>query len=204
MIGRARVWRRQALLWGVPLALVALNVLWLALFQSGFRGRAASLDRALAQARRASAEVAERRARLERLWVDAAENRARLERLYVEAFSTERGRLTETIRLVKELAGRAGLEPRSIGYPEESLADFGLVRRSFVFDVDGTYADLRTFLHLLELSPAFVNVSQIGVGEASRGGLQISLRLSTFFEALASDEAAPRAGPPGPSVGSGR
>jgi hypothetical protein len=201
---RAPVWRRQALLWGVPLALVALNLLWLVLFQSGFRLRAASLDRALDQARRAHGESAARRAQLESLWVAAAENQQRIERLYVEGFSTERGRLTETIRLVKDLAARAGLAPRSIGYPEETLADFGLTRRSFVFDVEGSYADLRTFLHLLELSPAFVSVTQIGVGEASRGGLQVSLRLSTFFESLPSDEAAPQAGPPGPAVGEGR
>jgi hypothetical protein len=78
------------------------------------------------------------------------------------------------------------------------------VRRSFVFNVDGTYADLRTFLHLLELAPAFVTLNQITVAEASDGrGLKIALRLSTVFEETASDDAEPHGGPPGERLGGG-
>ena len=204
-MSRLALWRRRAALWSIPLLLVAVNVVWLTLFESGFRVRSAALDSALGRARTESAEVGARRAALERLWTAAADHRERVERLYVEGFSTERARLTETIRLVKDLASRAGLEPQSIGYPEDTLAEFGLVRRSFVFSVEGSYSDLRTFLHLLELTPVFVAVNQIEVADASKGrGLAIALRLSTFFETVEGDDAPAAGGPPGESVGGGR
>lgn len=203
-MSRLAIWRRRAALWAIPLLLVVLNVIWLTLFQGGFRVRSAALDSALERARVESAEVAARRAALEGLWTAAADNRERVERLYLEGFSTERERLTQTIRLVKDLASRAGLEPQSIGYPEDSLEEYGLLRRSVVFSVEGTYTDLRTFLHLLELTPAFVCVNQIEVADGSKGrGLAISLRLSTFFEAVAGDESAPAGAPPGERVGGG-
>lgn len=203
-MNRGLLWRRRALLWATPLLLVIVNVVWLAMFKSGYEVRSAALDRALERARADHHEVDSRLTRLERLWTTAADNRERVERLYLEGFSTERDHLTERIRLVKDLASRAGLEPQSISYPDEALEDFGLVRRSFVFSVEGTYADLRTFLHLLELAPVFVTVNEISVsGDGQGGGLGVSLRLSTFFEQVAGDESAPTGGPPGERVGGG-
>ncbi len=78
------------------------------------------------------------------------------------------------------------------------------MRRSFVFSVEGTYGDLRTFLHLLELAPVFVTVNEIQVSDGSKGrGLGVSLRLSTFFEQVAGDDTLPAGGPPGERVGGG-
>ena len=199
---RLERWRRHLPLWGTPLFLVAVNLVWLTLFQGGFRVRAAALDKALERERAAGAEAKSRRAAFEQLWSTAADNRERVERLYEEGFSTERARFTETVRLIKDLVSRAGLEPESIGYPEDTLEEYGLVRRSVVFRVEGTYADLRTFLHLLELTPAFITVNEIQVSEGSKGrGLSISLRLSTLFESVPGDEAPAAGAPPGPDVG---
>ncbi len=194
----------RVLLWALPLALVLANLAWTAVHSTGFRGRAAGLERALERARADQERLDARRAELEALWIAAVETSARTERLYVEGFSTERDRLTDAIRLVKELASRSGLEPAAISYPDERLEEFGLVRRSFVFNVDGTYADLRTFLHLLELAPSFVTLNQIALtGGAEGRGLKIALRLSTFFEETPSDDAAPRGAPPGERPGGG-
>ncbi len=204
MSGRAPVPIGRTLLWALPLALIAVSGTWMVVHASGFRGMSASLERSLERERSDRAQLGARRSELEALWVRALETGDRTERLYVEGFSTERNRLTDTIRLVKDLASRAGLEPRAISYPEERIEEFGLVRRSFVFNVDGTYADLRTFLHLLELSPAFVTLNQISVSEASDGlGLKLALRLSTVFEETASDDADARGGPPGERLGGG-
>jgi len=194
----------RTLVWAVPLGLILLNVAWMAVHATGFRGLSASLERSLEREYADRARLQSRRGELESLWIRAVETRDRTERLYVEGFSTERSRLTDAIRLVKDLASRAGLEPKSISYPEELIGEFGLARRSFAFSVDGSYADLRTFLHLLELAPAFVTLNQISVNEASDArGLRIALRLSTFFEETTSDESAPRGGPPGERVGGG-
>jgi Tfp pilus assembly protein PilO len=204
--------RRHPWTWAVPLALVVVNVVWLSAFGSGARLRAADLDSRLARARETHAAETARLAERERLWIAATENRDRVESLYRERFSTERGRLTAVVREIRELAARAGLEPQTVSYPEESLEEYDLVRRSLVFTVEGGYADLRTFLHLLELTPTFVNVEQIRVAERPGGALAISLRLSTLF---ALDEGSREAGaagvatgatparPPAPATGAG-
>jgi Tfp pilus assembly protein PilO len=173
--------RRHPLLWSVPLAAIVLNLAWLSAFGSGAKLRAADLDSRLTRARSEGAEVSTRLAERERLWITATENRQRVEQLRRDVFSSERRRLTAMVREVKDLATRAGLAPTSIRYPEEVFSEFGLTRRSVDFSVEGTYADLRTFLHLLELTPSFVTVEDLGVNERDAGRLGISLRLSTLF-----------------------
>jgi len=83
---------------------------------------------------------------------------------------------------VQSLARKAGLDPRSIAYPEPEIEDYGLVKRSFIFTVDGDYLALRKFLNLLELSDSFLTLEDASVSEASKGQeLRLSLTLSTLF-----------------------
>jgi len=171
---------RRAVVWVLPLLLVAANVAWLVALGSGARVRAAELDRRADRARRDHDEVAAALARDEKLWIAATENRRRIDELYHQRLSTERARFTDAVRELKSLAERAGLVPRSISYPEEQLASYGLVRRSFVFSVEGSYAQLRSLLHMLELSRTFFVIEQISVSE-SQHGLTVRLRLSTLF-----------------------
>ena len=181
---------RRALVWALPLALVAANLAWVVLLGGGARLRSAELERRLERARHEREEVVGRLAERERQWVTATTNRERLSTLYRDRFATEESRFTDTVRELKELARRAGLEPAAIGYPREALAEFGLVRKSFVFGVAGSYADLRTFLHLLELTPTFLTIDQIAVDDGARR-LAVRLRMSTYFARDA--DPAPRA-----------
>ncbi len=176
------LWQRKIWLW-LPPALVLIGAVgFLVYLESGLGSGLQQLDRRLERAAREREEAATKLARLSEL-ADAAEvSRAELAKLYADRFATERSRLTDLIREIKQLAEHAGLDPREIGYPEEILEDFGLSRRSFVFSVRGSYANLRAFLHLLELSPSFVTIEQIRVNEQSGNrGLGVSLRLATFF-----------------------
>ncbi len=176
------LWRRKAWLW-LPPALVLIGAVgFLVYLESGLGSGLQQLDRRLERASREREEAATKLARLTEL-ADAAEaSRVDTAKLYAERFATERSRLTDLIREIKQLAEHSGLDPREIGYPEEILEDFDLRRRSFVFSVQGSYANLRAFLHLLELSPSFVTIEQIRVNEQSGNrGLGVSLRLATFF-----------------------
>ncbi len=176
------LWRRRGWLW-VPPALVLGCALgfWIYL-ESGIGAGMLQLDQRLERVAREREEATTKLARLEALSEAASATRLATTRLYGDQFSTERSRLTDLIREIKRLAEHAGLDPREIGYPEEKLDAFGLRRRSFVFSVQGSYANLRAFLHLLELSPSYVTVDQIRVDEQSGSrGLGVSLRLSTFF-----------------------
>jgi len=92
-------------------------------------------------------------------------NRERIVQLYDDHFSTRRRRLTGVTAEVKDLAKRAGLVPRSITYPEEQIQQYGLIKRSFIFSVDGTYTDLRKFINLLELSDSFLTLEDASLAE---------------------------------------
>ena len=180
---------RRAVLWAAPLVVLVANVFWLTAFGSGSRLRAAELDRRYERLRLESSRLATRLAEHEKLWVAATENETRLGRLVDERLSTERARFTEMVRELKGLAERAGLLPQSIGYPSETLGEYGLARRSFVLPVKGSYGELRTFLNLIELSHSFLTVEEIAVSE-SQGALNVKLRLSTLFRAAEASRAA--------------
>ena len=75
------------------------------------------------------------------------------------------------------------MAPQAINYPEEEIADFHLVERSFVFTVEGTYQQLRTFINFLELSPSFLILKEVTVTPASTTSnrLVLNLELATLF-----------------------
>jgi len=83
---------------------------------------------------------------------------------------------------VLSLARRAGLEPEVLAYPEQEIEDYGLIKRSFVFSVSGTYLELRKFVNLLELSDSFLTLEDASMTQDPKGSeLRMSLRLSTLF-----------------------
>ncbi|MEO8277108.1 MAG: hypothetical protein ABI639_12915 [Thermoanaerobaculia bacterium] len=183
MNGAYGFWRRRVWIWLPPTIALAAATLFLVSLARGVQTRGATLERALEQAQRDEHEARAALERLDKLAAAAAATRRETAQMMSEKFATESGRFTDLIREIKLLAEHAGLDPREIGYPEEKLAELGLVRRSFVFSVQGSYANLRAFLYLLELSPSFVTVDRIEVRELSGAkGLAVSLQLSTFFE----------------------
>lgn len=197
MNGSFGLWRRKIWIWFPPALALILATLYLAYFQRGLRSQGANLERRLLSAEREHEEAGNDLNRLETLAAQALATREQTARLKEEKFATESGRFTSLVREIKQLAEHAGLDPREIGYPEESYASLGLVRRSFVFGVQGSYVNLRAFLYLLELSPSYVTIDQIELRDLSGAkGLGVNLRLSTFF-------AAPAAEPPSRTTAGG-
>lgn len=192
MISTRALWRRRVWIWLPPAVALCMATLFLVYLERGVRARGAALDARLQAAQLQHAEAQTNLARFERLAAAAQSTREQMESLMAEKFATESGRFTDLIREIKLLAEHAGLDPRDIGYPEEDLAELGLVRRSFVFSVEGSYSNLRAFLYLVELSPSFITVDQIEVRELTGAkGLAASLRLSTFFAASGDEPEGP-------------
>ncbi len=109
-------------------------------------------------------------------------NEAQVQQLYTDRLSTRRLRVTDVDDEVKKLAREAGLVPKAISYPEEEIQEYNLIRRSFNFSVQGTYAGLRKFVNLLEASHSFLSVDEASVANSSDGPeLRIDLSLSTLF-----------------------
>jgi hypothetical protein len=177
-------WRQDLRLWLPAVVLLALNLAGFAAYRVFFAEEAETRRSGVQRARVEHGRVAEQRRRLESLAKGAEANQASLARLYGASFKTEEERITKMIAEVKDLAQRAGLDPPSIRYPNEAIEDFGLVKRSIVFGVDGTYVALRRFINFLEVTDSFLTLEEIRPGERTGAGgnrLSIDLRISTLF-----------------------
>lgn len=174
-------WRRRLALWLPALVFFLLALAALLVYPLRFAGRAEVTQEELADARQELAALEAESSRVQDRARALADTGDQIEGFYDERLASERARLTRIIAEVKELASRSGLEPRQISYPSEALAEYGLRKRSFAFSVDGSYAELRTFINLLELSDSFLTLERVSLSNRSGGQLSIQLTLSTLF-----------------------
>jgi hypothetical protein len=185
MKGPFEVWRRSLWIWVLPVAFCLLNLGGFAVYHSVYAGQVERLE---ARYQGAEDELAALRAEVEQIdgfLARIAGEEAAVHRLYSEHFLTEAERFTRSIREVKELARKAGLDPTSFSYPQEQLGGGELIRRGIVFSVEGTYRQLRTFINFLELDQQFLALEGISLSEASydpnNPTLAIRLQMWTIF-----------------------
>jgi len=177
------LWSDRWRTWVPAVLFFALNLGALALYQFAYADRVDVLAARVRVLQGNLQGLSEQRRELETKAARVDDNRARIAALYRDRFSTERARLTKTLAEFKALATRAGLRPETISYPEQDLAEFGLVKKSIIFGVGGDYASLRQLMHLLDLSPTFFTLEEVRLS-GDRGGsakLSIALRMSTLF-----------------------
>lgn len=187
MRGLGRVWQQKVRIWLPALLFFLLNLGAWAYYQAGdFGDQVSLLEKRLEDRQKSIRTLSAEEHRLRELEEKALDNRRRVEILYTERLSTQRARLTDVIREVRELARGAGLEPTSTTYPETEFEEYDLERKGFVFSVSGSYANLRRFINTLELTESFITINSIGLapeGERSGSRLRISFRISTLFAA---------------------
>lgn len=177
------IWRQRLWVWLPALLFFLANAAAFSVYRLGYAGDVRTLERDLEQENEKLAPLRKQRTELEQLIGRAQTSREQMAALYADRFSTRSRRLTGITAEVKTMAQSAGLEPREFSYPEEEIEDYGLVKRSFVFTVQGSYSELRRFIALLEKSPSFVSLEGASLSGQSEGDqeLQISLTLSTLF-----------------------
>jgi len=205
------IWRQRLWVWVPALLFFLANALAFTVYRFGFADRVASLQASLKEQQERLSPLTAREQKLQGLLARSRSNQMAVEKLYAESFSTRKRRLTNITGEVKSLARRAGLDPRSFSYPEQQIQQYGLVKRSFVFSVQGTYLELRKFINLLEMSGQFLTLEEITLSEAGGGQpagrgrgaalpppppnpgeqLHISLTLSTLFAQPADAEPLP-------------
>ena len=176
-------WLRRWRLWVPALVFFMLNGAGTLAYSLAGVGDQANLEQQrLASARERETQLEERSTKL-RTQVDLIlENQERIRVLYEERLSTQSQRLTQSIAELRQLARQSGLVPSRVSYPEQSIGDFGLIQKSFVFSVSGSYAELRRLINTLELTESFFTLEEIRLGGGGEGEeLGISLRLSTLF-----------------------
>jgi hypothetical protein len=200
MTNPAEIWRRRLWLWLPALVFFTANAMAWSVYKLGYAGQVEGVERSLAEkTKERDARLKERRD-LEALVERVRTNRTQVADLYAKRFATRRQRLTAVTAEVEDLAAKAGLAPSAFNYPEEEIEDFGVVKRSFVFSVEGTYPELRKFINLLELSPSFLTVEQLRLTGGGEDGpeLSISLEISTLFATEPSPSGGGTPAPPRP------
>jgi Tfp pilus assembly protein PilO len=203
-MSRDDIWRQRLWIWLPALLFFLANGIAFSVYKFGYAGRMQSLDAQLAAQVAQEKDVAGERRKLEDRLRQVQVTKEAVRRLYADRFSTRRRRLTGITAEVKQLARKAGLDPRSITYPEETIQEYGLVKRSFIFSVEGTYLDLRKFINLLELTDSFLTLEDVTLTDVGEEGpeLRMNLTLSTLFaKEPERPAAAGAAAPPRPARG---
>lgn len=195
MKDQSEIWRQRLWIWLPALLFFLANAVAFSVYRFGYAGQVQSLESDLESVREQQlAPLEQQRTVLERRLQRARAAETEVQRLYADRFSTRSQRLTRIMNEVKTLARKAGLNPKAISYPQTDIEDYGLVKRSFIFQVGGTYAELRQFLNLLELTDSFLTLEAVTLSE--EGGdegpeLQMNLTLSTLFARETGDEPVP-------------
>lgn len=211
MKDQSEIWRQRIWIWLPALLFFLANAIAFSVYRFGYAGQVQSLEAEVESRRDQDLKPLEqKRTVLERRLQRARAAETEVQRLYADRFSTRSQRLTRATDEVKRLARQAGLNPKAISYPQQEIEDYGLVKRSFIFSVEGTYAELRSFLNLLELTNSFLTLEAVTLSEETRDEgpeLQMNLTLSTLFARESEDTPVPpvgaRAGTGNPAV-SGR
>lgn len=191
MRDQSEIWRLRLWVWLPALLFFLANAVAFSVYRFGYADRVESLETDLGEAKEQLQPQSLRRKELERLIQRAGIADAAVRQLYDEQFSTRSERLTRVTAEVKSLARKAGLNPRTLSYPEEVIEDYGLVKRSFVFPVEGTYLELRQFINLMELSDSFLTLEAVTLSEAGRDSgpeLRMNLKISTLFAQEGAEE----------------
>ena len=176
-------WRARLKIWLPALLLVVLNLAVLSTYRFLLAGQT-QIQAGRTERRQARvAELEAERRLLDATVTEAKRNRDLVDRLYSEWLTPESERLTAVIAEVKRLAEVAGVEYSSFSYPDQLLQDEGLVKRSLVFSVQGTYLELRSFINLIEVSDLFLMLESVRLTGGSREGPQVrvSMTVSTLF-----------------------
>ncbi len=206
------IWRQRLWVWLPALLFFLANAAAFSVYRLGYAGDVRTLEREIERSNEDLAPLRTERTELEQRIRRARTSQEQMAALYADRFSTRSRRLTGITAEVKTMAQTAGLEPREFNYPEEEIEDYDLVKRSFIFTVQGSYGELRRFIALLEKSPSYITLEGASLSGQSAGSeeLQISLTLSTLFakeaapSAVGAVDAAAAAGPlaarPGPEA----
>ncbi len=181
---RLTAWLRRWFVWAAPAALVLLNVVWLAGLRGSVIGRGSLLAGQVKQLDADVSAMDARRTQLERTRKELDELQGNLAALRDEQLGPMRRRLIPFLVDVVKRAQDAGLRPERIGYSAQRDEKSGLVHFAAAYSLKGTYEQIRRCVYLLESSPQFVVVEQIGLrgqDDASSVAVNVGMTVGTYF-----------------------
>ncbi|MEA2562979.1 MAG: hypothetical protein QOH06_4483 [Acidobacteriota bacterium] len=184
MKDQSEIWRLRLWVWVPALLFFLANAVAFSIYRFGYADQVQSLEAGLGETQKQLQPLLLKRKELERRLQRAGTAEAAVKQLYDQEFLTRSQGLTRVTSEVKSLARKAGLNPRTLSYAEEVIEDYGLVKRSLAFSVEGTYLELRQFINLMEHSESFLTLESVTLSETSQETgpeLHMSLKISTLF-----------------------
>jgi len=182
---RRHPWRELWYYWVPPLVILVFATSLLVVYRSEYAARGSRLERQIESVRKQAERVGAQRRQLEAMR-DARQRSVQAEQVfYSQRLGRRADRLTDVLREVKDLAGRAGIRPSSIQYSTQVDRKHEVERVGLSFSVEGSFAQLRTFIHLLGVSDSFLVLEDVNLtqGNPAATRLRIQLRLATYFAA---------------------
>ncbi len=181
-----RTLRNRPLTWGLPLALLVVNLLVFSFYQVAYAGKVEALRSRFESDNEDLRKLSAQRREIEDYLSRVRTGRGDIHSLYLDHFQTADQRLTATLEEIESLGSAAGLNPTAFTYPLEELEELKLREMGITFGVEGTYEQLRRFINLLELSDQFMILRSISLNRAGKTGspnprLSVSLSAATLF-----------------------
>jgi hypothetical protein len=183
-VNERSAWVRLWFVWLLPALLLTANAVWLLGLRAAVLGRGSLLAK---QRDAVAGEVAALAAQRETL-SGAQQSLTRLEQdlgaMRKERLGSMRERLVSFLVDITKRTHAAGLRPERINYTADTDVKTGMVHFSAIFNLSGTYEEVRRCVNLLESSPQFVVVERLTVrSEDSANSLAVGVQLSvgTYF-----------------------
>ncbi len=180
-------WLKLWYLWVPPAVVILLNVLWLAGMRGAVLGRGSLLAGQVSEAQGEVKRLEAQLQQLERTTKELADLQANLDTLREKRLASMRDRLVPFITDVVRRVQEAGLQAERIGYAANRDEKSGLVYFTAAFGVKGSYEQIRRCVFLLESSPQFVLLENLGLrGDDTAASLNVGVQLTvgTYFSDL--------------------
>lgn len=183
------IWREKKWLLVSLGAFLLANLLYFVTYRIRYEERVADLDRRLEEAQDQLQKARNERAAAEQellAYQDAVKD---IEVVYADWWSTAERRLAPLIVEIRQLAARSDLRLRAINYDHtQQKSELGASFFGISFAVQGSYAQIRRLINLIEISRQFVVIDEISLSGDPAGSnpTQMNLRLKTLFRATPS------------------
>jgi Tfp pilus assembly protein PilO len=180
-------WFRYWYVWVLPLAVVVLNVVWLAGLRSTLVGQDSVLAQRLSDAQAALSRLESQAGQLGRTEKALAQLRENLDALRTVEMAPMRKRLVPFLMDVLKRTQDAGLKVERVSYAAHREEKSGLVSFSAGYGIKGTYEQIRRCAFLLESSPEFIVLDGLALrGDEHASSLEVAVQLGveTYFADL--------------------
>jgi hypothetical protein len=184
------IWKEKRVLLIILALVLVANTMFFFTYRVRYQSRLDALDERLAQVQGELDQARSARVRAEQTLVSYRKVENDVLMVFNEHWATQPERFTTLFAEVTRLAMASSLEPAaynfrkgevkrvSTGAKRETL---GANEVSISFGVQGTYAQVRRLINLLELSRQFVIIEGIALSAAEGDALSLDLKLKTIF-----------------------